>query len=229
MAKPYGPQRRLSLRDAEALRFHITMRRAALLGTVPIAAAMLGVCEEAAIISARPALTGPVSAAVVQPRPLFGVGIRDVDPDGSRPPFARSSNSPRIVRQVLMDTAARHHVDPNLVLAVSYWESAWDQSKVSSSGAIGVMQVEPQVAAEAGPELLGRPVDLNDLWDNADVGVAILRQDLNAFGDPASALAAYYQGAASLQANGPYPDTQQYVQGILALRDRFAHGGPPSP
>lgn len=205
------------------------MRKAALFGTVPIAAAMIGVCEEAAIVSSRSPLGDPVTAGVVQPGPLPRAGVSDIHPDGSRPSLSGSPNNRRIVRQTLMETAARHHVDPNLVLAVSYWESAWDQSKVSSSGAIGVMQVEPQVAAEAGPKLLGRPVDLNDLWDNADVGVAILRQDLDAFGDPGQALAAYYQGAFSLQSNGRYPDTQQYVDGILALRDRFAHGqGPPA-
>ena len=36
------------------------------------------------------------------------------------------------------------------------------------------------------------------------------------------ALAAYYQGATSLRANGMFADTQQYVQGILDLAARIS-------
>ena len=114
-----------------------------------------------------------------------------------------------------------HGVDPNLVLALSYWESGWDQSLVSESGAIGLMQVEPATAQEAGPSLLGRPVNVNDPYDNADVGAAILREDLDAFSNPSMALAAYYQGPSSLRAYGMLPDTQQYVDGIISLASRM--------
>jgi len=126
------------------------------------------------------------------------------------------------IRRVLIEAAQRHHLDPKLVLALSYWESGWDQTKVSASGAVGLMQVEPATAGEAGPGLLGRAVDLGDPYDNADVGTAILRQDLDDFKDPAMALAAYYQGPTSLRENGMLPDTQQYVQGILDLAGRVS-------
>src|SRR5438270_2139972 len=120
-------------------------------------------------------------------------------------------------RHILRDAALRHQLDPKLVLALSYWESGWDQSLVSPTGAVGLMQVEPPTAAEAGPNLLGRAVNINDPYDNADVGAALFRADLDAFQDPALALAAYYQGASSLRQNGMFPDTRQYVDGILAL------------
>ena len=126
------------------------------------------------------------------------------------------------IRQVLIEAARRHHLDPNLVLALSYWESGWDQFRVSATGAVGLMQVQPATAQEAGPALLGRPVDLDDPHDNADIGAAILREDLDAFHDPAMALAAYYQGPTSLRENGMLPDTQQYVQGILDLAGRVS-------
>jgi soluble lytic murein transglycosylase-like protein len=83
------------------------------------------------------------------------------------------------------------------------------------------MQVEPPTAAEAGPKLLGRPVDVTDPVDNVDVGAAILRQDLNTFGSVELALAAYYQGPTSLRNDGMFPDTQAYVDGILALASRL--------
>ena len=126
-----------------------------------------------------------------------------------------------LVRKILVEAAARHQVDPKLVLALSYWESGWDQARESETGAVGLMQVQPASAKEAGPALLGRDVDLDNPYDNADVGVAILRQDLVAFGSPEKGLAAYYQGPTSLRADGMYPDTQQYVQGILDLAGRM--------
>ena len=124
-------------------------------------------------------------------------------------------------QRILREAALRHKLDPKLVLAVSYWESGWDQSRVSETGAVGLMQVQPATAQEAGPALLGRPVDIADPYDNADVGTAILKQDVDAFHDPAMALAAYYQGPTSLRANGMFSDTQQYVQGILDLAARM--------
>ena len=36
------------------------------------------------------------------------------------------------------------------------------------------------------------------------------------------ALAAYYQGPTSLRQNGMFPDTQEYVQGILDLAGRIS-------
>jgi soluble lytic murein transglycosylase-like protein len=122
-----------------------------------------------------------------------------------------------LIKRILRDAARRHGVDPKLVLAISYWESGWDQSRVSETGAVGLMQVEPYVADGAGPALLGRPVDITDPYDNADLGVAIFKEDLDRFGDPGTALAAYNQGPDSLKQNGIFPETQAYVQGIIAL------------
>jgi soluble lytic murein transglycosylase-like protein len=124
-------------------------------------------------------------------------------------------------QRILREAALRHQLDPKLVLAVSYWESGWDQSRVSETGAVGLMQVEPATAQEAGPALLGRAVDISDPYDNADVGTAVLKQNIAAFADVPMALAAYYQGPTSLRANGMFADTRQYVQGILDLAARM--------
>ena len=40
-------------------------------------------------------------------------------------------------------------------------------------------------------------------------------------GDPAMAAAAYYQGLQSVQAHGLFSDTQQYVNSVMALSQRF--------
>ena len=148
-----------------------------------------------------------VAAAVLARQPTS----RPAAPETSRP----------VVLRILTAAAKRHQLDPKLVLALSFWESGWDQSRVSSTGAVGLMQVEPPTAAEAGPALLGRSVDINDPRDNADVGAAILRQNLDTFHDETLALAAYYEGPNALRANGLQPDAQQYAQGILSLSARL--------
>jgi soluble lytic murein transglycosylase-like protein len=132
------------------------------------------------------------------------------------------SYTEELIKTTLRGAAARHGLDPNLVLAVSYWESGWDQSMVSAAGAVGVMQVEPDTAHYAGPTLLGRNVDLNDLYDNADIGAAILREDLDNFKDPVMALAAYYEGPTTLEQNGLTADAQQYADGVLSLAPRMS-------
>jgi hypothetical protein len=43
-------------------------------------------------------------------------------------------------------------------------------------------------------------------------------------GDPALAAAGYYQGLGSVRQRGMFSDTQQYVNSVMALRQRF--GGP---
>ncbi len=157
--------------------------------------------------SAAPTSNGQVAAAESKAREDPEPSVRG----------AAHVNAHRILRQA----ALRHQLDPKIVLAVSYWESGWDQSRVSETGAVGLMQVEPATAQEAGPALLGRVVDVTDAYDNADVGTAVLKEDVDAFHDLTMALAAYYQGPTSLRENGMFPETQQYVQGILDLAARM--------
>jgi len=180
-------------------------------------ATILGAAATA--LTVKVALSGPPDGgqvrleAAVEPAPsIVGDDVR-VRPDH---PYSRA-----LVHKILLEAAARHQVDPKLVLALAYWESGWDQSRVSETGAVGLMQVQPETATEAGPALLGREVDLDNPYDNADVGVAILRQDIAAFNGPQQGLAAYYQGPTSLKADGMFPDTQQYVEGILDLASRM--------
>lgn len=150
-------------------------------------------------------------------------------PDPPAPIVARAAG-PRgeAAKAIIIRQAHRHDLNPNLALALSYWESGWNQDAVSSTGAIGLMQVEPYTGAWAGPKLLGRQVNLNDANDNAEVGVALLRHYLDVFnGDPRLALAAYYQGETATHKHGIYKSSQSYVNGIWALRNRFQSQGAP--
>jgi soluble lytic murein transglycosylase-like protein len=130
-------------------------------------------------------------------------------------------------RAILIRAAREHNLNPNFVLAVSYWESGWKQSAVSRTGAVGLMQVEPYTAAWAGPALFHRAVNLNNPVDNAELGAALLRSYLDQLHDPRLVLAAYYQGLAGVRRHGIYATSQTYVNGIWKLRNQFqaAHLG----
>ena len=130
--------------------------------------------------------------------------------------------------RVILIRAARHHrLNPNFVLAVSYWESGWKQSARSKTAAVGLMQIEPYTAVWAGPALLHRRVNLANPVDNAELGAALLRSYLTQLRDPKLALAAYYQGMTAVRRHGIYPSSRSYVDGIWRLRNRFqaAHLG----
>ncbi len=127
-------------------------------------------------------------------------------------------------RDLLVQAARDNGLNPAFVLAVSYWESGFNQGWVSRDGAIGMMQVLPSTAAWAGPALVRRAVDLNNPTDNAEVGAALLRHYLDHFNDPKLAIAAYYQGAGAVEKYGIYPSSESYVNGIWALRNQFNAG-----
>ncbi len=122
-------------------------------------------------------------------------------------------------RALVQGTARRFGVDPALALAVAHQESGFDQRQVSSANAVGVMQVVPSSGRWAST-LVGRHLDLLDARDNVVAGIAILSA-LTARESDETAVAAYYQGLASVRANGLFPDTRRYVADVLALRARF--------
>lgn len=163
----------------------------------------------------------PASAAYQRSaQPVVQTAVHRAAPPAARLSAARA--------RVILIRAARHHnLNPNFVLAVSYWESGWNQAARSRTGAVGLMQVEPSTAAWAGPRLLHRRVNLNNPVDNAELGAALLRSYLTQLRDPKLALAAYYQGLTGVRKYGIYPSSRPYVNGIWRLRNRFqaAHLG----
>jgi hypothetical protein len=112
-------------------------------------------------------------------------------------------------------------VDAALIRAVAFWESGFNNSLVSASGARGVMQVTPATWDYVETVLVGRRIP-RTTSGNVQVGVAFLRQLLREFrGDVRLALAAYVQGPRSVRRQGPFRQTRQYVAGVLALSRRF--------
>ncbi|HLB75405.1 MAG TPA: transglycosylase SLT domain-containing protein [Candidatus Dormibacteraeota bacterium] len=145
----------------------------------------------------------------------------------SQPAYAATKLTSAQARAILIRAAHHHGLNPNFVLAVSYWESGWNQAARSRTGAVGLMQVEPYTAAWAGLALLHRRANLSNPSDNAELGAALLRSYLDQLHDPKLTLAAYYQGLGAVRRHGIYPSSRSYVDGIWKLRNQFqrAHLG----
>lgn len=117
------------------------------------------------------------------------------------------------MRQMVADTARRHGVDPQLMVALSYQESGWDHRAVSPANAIGVMQVIPS-SGQWASSLVGRDLNLLDPQDNVTAGVVIMRSLLRSAGSTDEAIGGYYQGLGSVNQHGLFSDTKQYVRNI---------------
>lgn len=108
--------------------------------------------------------------------------------------------------------AARYGVPANVLAAVAQVESGDNPSAVSPVGAEGLMQLMPSTAASLG-------VDPMDPAQAIDGAAQLLAGNLRQFGSLPLALAAYNAGGGAVQKAGgipPYPETEAYVQKVLA-------------
>lgn len=121
------------------------------------------------------------------------------------------------IQQMIIDTANRHGVDPDLMLAIAQMESGFNHRAVSPANAIGAMQVIP-ASGDWASSLVGRELNLLDPQDNITAGTVIMRALLRAADDEDEAIAGYYQGLAGVHQHGMYPDTRHYVDTVQALR-----------
>lgn len=125
------------------------------------------------------------------------------------------------VRASLDRWSAHYGVDPKLARALAWMESGYQQRVVSSVGAMGVMQLLPTTWAYVTGILIGHEVP-HTADGNVQVGVVYIRHLLNDFGgNERLALAAWYQGEASVRARGPYAVSRAFVADVLALRARM--------
>lgn len=182
-------------------------------------------------IAAEYGTTVPALAAangIADPN-LIEVGTQLVIPAGgaSSPPRAPAAvttgSGPAVptpggtLAGLLAEWSSAYGVPLNLLEALTWWESGWNNAEVSASGAIGLGQLEPYTVDYIRTYLVGdQSLDPNDPSDNLQMTAAYLHFLLQAMGgNESDALAAYYQGMASLAANGELSSTQQYVTGIL--------------
>ena len=194
---------------------------AALNGINPLAPLLSGsvlrLSGSVSLPTGQPA-TSTASAATSQP-----VGAAA---EGSpvNPPYPTPMNvSPSEVGSI----AAAGGVPPALAEAIAYQESGFNNGAVSTADARGVMQILPGTWSwiQNSLNVGGDPLAPASATDNIRGGVLLLHSLLNATGgNSAMAAAGYFQGLPSVEANGVYPSTQQYVNDVMALEQRFGGG-----
>jgi len=151
---------------------------------------------------------------------------------------------------IINHAASDEHLDPAFVAAVIYAETKFDP-RTSSTGALGLMQIEPSTARYLAHLSGGSAFTLADLAHpatNIRYGSYYLRYLLNLYGgNRMLALAAYNAGTTNVdrwvaratakgrpltQASIPFPQTRAYVAKVEAATKTYRHDyakllGPP--
>jgi len=117
--------------------------------------------------------------------------------------------------------AATSGVPLDLLMAMTWLESGWQNDVVSPAGAIGIGQLMPDTVTWLEDIIIGVPLDPTDPDDNIRMSARYLRWLLDRTqGDAATALAGYYQGLGAVRTSGVFPSTRVYVGDVLSFRDR---------
>ncbi len=127
---------------------------------------------------------------------------------------------------IVQTYAARFKVPAELIHSIIRAESNYDSRAVSPKGAVGLMQLMPQTAAQYGV------ANSFDPDDNIRGGVKYLKDLIKLFsGNTAKVLAAYNAGQEALKKfNGipPYAETIEYIRRVMASYSKpFITGGTP--
>jgi soluble lytic murein transglycosylase-like protein len=154
----------------------------------------------------------------LKPRPLARLSA----PRTSGPRVSTSIDSveplvpSRAYDTLIREAGDRYHVDPALIRSIMHAESGFDPSAVSRAGAMGLMQLMPDVAVAFGVE---HPFDPRE---NIMAGARLLRELLDQYrGDVRLAVASYNAGPTAIANYGgavpPFRETQGYVKRVTGL------------
>jgi len=136
-------------------------------------------------------------------------------------PRARRVGSISSVRALLDHWAAYYGVNVHLVRGLAWMESGYNNRLVSSTGARGIMQIEPYTWRFVETGLIGHHVR-HGPSGNIHVGVAYLHHLLSDFhGNERLALAGWYQGERAVREHGVYKETRRFVADVRALAARM--------
>ena len=132
----------------------------------------------------------------------------------TKPASARAA----VFDDLILEHANAHALSPDFVKAVIQSESAFNPRARSAKGAMGLMQLMPQTAAEY------HVLDAYSPAENIRAGVAYLKTLMTRFDNDVSlALAAYNAGPGAVEKYGrtvpPYKETRNYVARIKSNTD----------
>jgi soluble lytic murein transglycosylase-like protein len=125
---------------------------------------------------------------------------------------------------LIREAAALYRVDASLIRSIMEAESAFDPSAVSRAGAMGLMQLMPEIAEAFGVE---HPFDPRE---NIMGGARLLRELLDLHGgNLVLAIASYNAGPSAIAHYGgrvpPFPETRGYVKKVAGLIADARAGG----
>jgi len=127
------------------------------------------------------------------------------------------------LHETITQTSLAYRMNPALVRAVIQAESAYDPDAVSPKGAMGLMQLMPEMAWSL------NVVNPYDPKQNITGGVRHLRYLLDRFGGNLElALAAYHAGETRVSRESRIPrisETQQYVRKVIRFYQSFSRDG----
>lgn len=130
-------------------------------------------------------------------------------------------NTKRWIIDLVDSIAARHNIDPKLVLAIIAVESNFDVSARSPKNAMGLMQLIPDTADRFNIK------NAFDAAQNIKGGIKYLRWLLSYYqGNVALAAAAYNSGEKTVdryRGVPPYPETKKYVNRVMNLYRLQSH------
>ena len=176
---------------------------------------------------------------------LEQAGLRLTQTSCSRQWQRELQQHPRRFQRAFNAAARAMQLDASLLLAVARQESRFTPAVRSAVGAVGLLQLMPETAAE----LAGAAVDTPQLQNperNAALGARYLRQLLNHWqGDLFLTVASYNAGPGAVQSwlgrGGPdrqrepelwteaipYPETRLYTKKVLGNLDTYRQGASP--
>jgi soluble lytic murein transglycosylase-like protein len=129
-----------------------------------------------------------------------------------RSPNIRRRTSRQRIDPIVIAKAELYGVNPDFVHAIIKCESNYDVQALSRAGAMGLMQLMPETAADLGVQNPWSPTE------NIDGGVRYIRAMLREFRDPWKALVSYNCGPEILRQGLPIPgESRRYARKVLEV------------
>jgi len=145
----------------------------------------------------------------------------------TEPPWWARLWYPLRYASVVRGHAANYHLNPALLAAVIEQESKFNADARSSTGALGLMQLQPTTAKGIAIRTGGKRFVISDLYNpeiNVRYGAWYLRHLLDRYKDERTALAAYNAGERNVdlwRSTGGgirFPETRAYVSRVERLK-----------
>ena len=148
------------------------------------------------------------------------------------PAWLQRLRYPLDYKTIIRAHARNYQLQPALLAAVIYAESKFHSDAKSSSGALGLMQLQPATAEGIAVRTGGSKFEVADLYNpeiNIRYGSWYLRHLLDKYGNERLALAAYNAGQRNVDewrkegVGIQFGETRHYVKHVEDLKDVYRH------